>query len=167
MLKRRIVFVFLAAALIAYLSGPARSQDSQDDQNRRHRKYTPPPDTAHISVTVVKETNGKPIDHAAVIFHILQGSEKDKGNMELKTNNEGQAIIDVIPMGQTVRLQIIASGFQTFGDDYKIDSATKEIIVKMKRPTRQYSTYEHPETQGAQSGTQPSTPTADTPPPPK
>lgn len=150
MLKRRILFILVAATLLAGPLFSAHAQDSQDDQNasRRHRKYTPPPDTAHISVTVIKESNGKPIDHAAVIFHILQGSEKDKGNMELKTNEDGHAIIDVIPMGQTVRLQIIASGFQTFGDDYKIDSAIKEIIVKMKRPTRQYSTYEHPETQG-------------------
>jgi len=136
---------------------PARSQDSKDSENapKRGRKYTPPPDTARISVKVIKETNAHPIDHAAVIFHILQGTEKNKGNMELKTNEEGQAMIDVIPIGVTVRLQIIANGFQTFGDDYKIDADTKEIIVKMKRPVRQYSTYEHPETQ---AGSPPTTP---------
>ena len=35
--------------------------------------------------------------------------------MELKTNEDGKTIIDVLPIGDTVRLQIIASGFQTSG----------------------------------------------------
>ena len=35
--------------------------------------------------------------------------------MELKTNEDGKAIIDVIPIGDTVRLQVIANGFQTYG----------------------------------------------------
>ena len=118
------------------------SQDSKDTPTRG-RKYTPPPDTARVSVRVIKETNGKPIQNAAVIFHIMEGTEKNKGNMELKSNEEGNAVIEVIPIGKTVRLQVIANGFQTFGDDYKITADTKEIVVKMKRPGRQYSTYEH------------------------
>lgn len=148
MLKRFVLLLCLAVP-IAALVPVAMSQSTQDAEKapKRGRKYTPPPDTARISVKVIKETTGKPIEHAAVIFHILQGTEKNKGNMELKTNDEGDALIDVIPIGVTVRLQIIANGFQTFGDDYKVDSDTKEIIVKMKRPVRQYSTYEHPETQ--------------------
>ena len=40
-----------------------------------------------------------------------------------------------------MRLQVIANGWQTYGEDYKIDSATKEIVVKLKRPTTQYSLY--------------------------
>jgi hypothetical protein len=147
MLKRSVLSVWLFV-LVGVLVLPVLAQDSGQNTERRGRKYTPPPDTARISVKVIKETNGHPIEHAAVIFHILQGTEKNKGNMELKTNDDGQALIDVLPIGVTVRLQIIANGFQTFGDDYKIDSDTKEIVVKMKRPVRQYSTYEHPETQG-------------------
>ena len=41
--------------------------------------------------------------------------------MELKSNEDGKTIIDVLPIGDTVRLQIIAKGFQTYGQDYKID----------------------------------------------
>ncbi len=111
------------------------------DQPKRGRKYTPPPATCKISVTVIKATNGKPVENAAVIFHPMKNG-KDEGNLELKTNEEGKAIIEVIPIGDTVRLQVIASGFQTFGDDYEITTDTKEIMVKMKRPDRQYSIYE-------------------------
>ena len=67
--------------------------------------------------------------------------EKDKGNMELKTNEDGKTIIDVLPMGDTVRLQIIAKGFQTYGEDYKVSKPEMAIEIKMKRPGAQYSVY--------------------------
>ena len=67
--------------------------------------------------------------------------------MELKTNEDGKAIIDVLPIGDTVRLQIIAKGFKTYGDDYKVDKAQMAIEIRMKRPGEQYSIYKnHPET---------------------
>ena len=104
------------------------------------RKYTPPPATATIKVTVLRSTNGKPIPNAAVVFHPMEG-DKDKGALELKSNEDGNVTIDVIPIGDTVRLQVIADGWKTFGDDYKIDTDNKEIVVKMKRPSEQYSLY--------------------------
>ena len=107
---------------------------------RTGRKYTPPPDTATIKVTVLRSTNGKPIQNAAVIFHPMEG-DKDKGALELKSDEDGKVTIDVIPIGDTVRLQVIADGWKTYGDDYKIDTNSKEIVVKMKRPTEQYSLY--------------------------
>ena len=123
---------------------------ASQDQPKRGRKYNPPPETAKITVTVIKATNGKPIESAAVIFHPMEG-DKDKGNMELKTNEEGVAVIDVIPINSMVRMQVIANGFQTFGDDYKVEGPTKEIVVKLKRPVRQYSTYEHAQDQAPNS----------------
>jgi hypothetical protein len=112
----------------------------QDEASKRGRKYKAPPPTARIEVTVLRDVNGKPIENAAVIFHPMEG-EKDKGNMELKTNEDGKTIIDVLPLGDTVRLQIIAKGFQTYGEDYKIDKPEMAIEIKMKRPGEQYSIY--------------------------
>jgi hypothetical protein len=127
-------------------------------QESRGRKYVPPPPTAKITVTVTKETNGKPIENAAVVFHPMKGN-KDEGNLELKTNEEGKAVIDVIPIGDIVRLQVIANGFQTFGDDYEIKTDSKEIEVKMKRPARQYSIYEkHDDTQQGGADQKPAAP---------
>jgi hypothetical protein len=107
---------------------------------RQGRKYTPPPSTATIKVTVLRSTNNKPIANAAVIFHPVEG-DKDKGALELKSNPDGEVTIDVIPIGDMVRLQVIADGWKTFGEDYKIDTQSKEIVVKMKRPGEQYSLY--------------------------
>jgi len=107
---------------------------------RAGRKYTPPPATATIKVTVLRGTNGKPIQNAAVIFHPMEG-DRDKGALELKSDEDGKVVIDVIPIGDTVRLQVIADGWKTYGEDYKIDTDSKEILVKMKRPGEQYSFY--------------------------
>jgi hypothetical protein len=108
--------------------------------DQKGRKYTPPPATATIKVTVLRSTNGKPIPNAAVVFHPMEG-DRDKGALELKSDEDGKVTIDVIPIGDTVRLQVIADGWKTFGEDYKIDTDSKEIVVKMKRPSEQYSLY--------------------------
>ena len=120
-------------------------------QEKRGRKYKAPPPTAKIEVTVLKDFNGKPIENAAVVFHTL----KDPGNMELKSNEDGKAIIDVVPIGETVRLQIIAKGYQTYGGDYTIDKDAMAIDVRMKRPGEQYSIYKAhaPEDQKDQQST--------------
>jgi hypothetical protein len=139
-MPRRSIFRFcilvFSLALVSSLltTGPAWGSSS------RGRKYKAPPPTARIAVTVLRDTDGKPIENAAVVFHAMEG-EKDTGNMELKTGEDGTTVIDVMPIGDTVRLQVIAKGFQTFGDDYKIDKADVAIEIRLKRPGQQYSTY--------------------------
>ncbi|AXC09431.1 hypothetical protein ACPOL_0044 [Acidisarcina polymorpha] len=162
MLQLRRLFKLTIFSSVVVLCAAAHAQDA----DKRGRKYVPPPDTAHVSVAVIKDTNGKPVENAAVIFHMV--GEEGKGNMELKTNEEGKAIIDVIPIGDTVTLQVIANGFQTYGQDYKINSDTKEIVVRLKRPARQYSTYDHPATSAStNSGQGSGSQSGQTPPPPK
>ncbi|MGD0802277.1 MAG: carboxypeptidase-like regulatory domain-containing protein [Terracidiphilus sp.] len=130
----------LVAALGLVLSTLTAS--AQQTTSNRGRKYKAPPATARLEVTVVRDVNGKPIENASVIFHPMRG-EKDKGNMELKTNEDGKAIIDVLPIGGMARMQILAKGYQTFGDDYLIDKAEMAIEIRMKRPGEQYSIYKH------------------------
>ena len=120
-------------------------------QDRRGRKYKAPPATMKIDISVVRATTGKPIPNAAVIFHPVNEKGKEEGAMELKTDLEGKTQLDVIPVGSTVRLQIIANGFQTFGNDYIANADSKEITIKMQRPTSQYSLYKGNAT-GDQSG---------------
>ena len=111
---------------------------SAQDSAHRGRKYKPPPPTSKVEVTVVRDDDSKPIENAAVIFHV----DGDKGNMELKTNEDGKSVIDVLPIGSVTRLQVIAKGYETYGEDYKIDKAAMTFDVRMKRPVRQYSIYE-------------------------
>jgi hypothetical protein len=116
---------------------PAKAQDAPV---KRGRKYKAPPATSHIEVTVLKKFNGKPIMNAAVVFNsIVDG--KDEGNLEVKTDPDGKATIDVIPTGSTVRVQVIAPGFATFAEEYQVNDPTKEISIAMVRPKEQVSSY--------------------------
>jgi len=78
------------------------------------------PASSRIEVTVLRASKANPLRAPAVIFHPIEG-ERDTGGMELKTSEDGKAVIDVIPIGDTVRLQVIAKGFQTYGKDFKVD----------------------------------------------
>lgn len=110
-------------------------------QDRRGRKYKAPPPTMKIDILVVRASSGKPIPNAAVIFHPVNEKGKIQGDMELKTDLDGVTSLDVIPIGSTVRLQVIAHGFQTFGHDYIANADAKQITIKMLKPTEQYSIY--------------------------
>jgi hypothetical protein len=128
--------VLVAGFALAFSSLHAGAQDNP----RRGRKYKVPAPSSRIEVSVVRDSTGKPIEHAAVIFRPVEG-DRDKGVMELKSNFDGKAMIDVIPIGDTVRLQVIAKGFQTYGEEFKIDKESMTMEVRMKRPGEQYSIY--------------------------
>ena len=69
---------------------------------------------------------------------------RQRGGIELKTDPDGKAGYDGVPYGK-MRIQVLASGFQTFGNDYEIGRPTIDITIKLKRPAGQYSIYEeHP-----------------------
>ena len=96
-----------------------------------------------LRFVVVRDYNGKPVRNAAVVLHpVNRKGKQSRGGLELKTDGEGRANIDGIPYGP-LRVQVLAQGFQTFGEDYKIDRAETEITVKLKRPGGQYSIYEN------------------------
>jgi hypothetical protein len=138
---RRTVYsqlaVLLGIALISSLPATA-----QDDPPKHGRKYKAPPATSHIEVTVLKKFNGKPISNAAVIFDAtLDG--KDQGNLEVKTDPDGKAIIDIIPTGSNVRVQVIATGFATYAEDYLVSEPSREITVSMVHPQEQLSSYQN------------------------
>jgi hypothetical protein len=139
MVCRSIIRIAVVVAGLG-LAVSSLTAGGQEDTSRRGRKYKSPLPTARIEVTILKDVNGKPIENAAVVFHPMEG-DKDKGNMELKTNEDGKMVIDVLPIGGKVRLQVIAPGFQTYGEDYKVEKADMAIEVRMKRPGEQYSIY--------------------------
>lgn len=127
-------------------------------QHGRGRKYKPPPPTCAITVTVLRADNQKPVENAAVVFH-PQKDGKDDGNMELKTNEDGKVSLNVIPVGSLLRLQVVASGFQTYGKDYELPGDSRDITIKLNKPQRPYSIYEkHPGDDGGQAKPQPQNP---------
>jgi hypothetical protein len=143
---RRIVFCFFALlALTVATPRYARAQESDPTvapvvPEKHGRKYKAPPDTSHIEVTVLKAANKKPVVNAAVVFHPIKDGV-DEGNLELKTDPDGKAMIDVIPTGSQVRIQVIADGYSTFAEDYQINEANRAITIELVKPRAQISAY--------------------------
>ena len=97
------------------------------------------PPMSDLRFVVLKDYNGKPVRNAAVVLHpVNKKGIQSKGGMELKTDNNGRTNIDGIPYG-ALRVQVLAPGFQTFGEDYEINKPELQITVKLKRPAGQYS----------------------------
>jgi hypothetical protein len=124
------VSIVLAAAL---LTAPSSHAD-------RHRKYKPPPPMSKVTVTVLRASDGKPVKNAAVVFHPAMGDTQE-GNMELKTNDDGVATLTIVPTGSEVLVQVIMSGYRTFGQKYDVPGSEKAITVKLVPPNQQYSIY--------------------------
>jgi len=97
--------------------------------------------TSWLNFIVLKEDNGKPVRNASVIMHPVDPHGKqERGGMELKTDPDGKANFNGIPYGK-LRVQVLASGFQTYGDDFDIEKPKMEITIKLKPPKGQLSIY--------------------------
>lgn len=96
---------------------------------------------SNMRFVVVRDASGKPVKNAAVVLHpVSKKGKQSMGGLELKTDDDGKTWIDGIPYG-ALRVQVLAPGFQTFGEDYEVTKPETHITVRLKRPTGQYSVY--------------------------
>lgn len=96
---------------------------------------------ADISLVLVKQTNGKPVKYATIVLHSIdKDGKQEKGGINLKSDGEGKAEFRGLPYGK-LRIQVIAKGFQTFGEDFDIKQPTHDFTIKMQAPKEQYSIY--------------------------
>ncbi len=101
-----------------------------------------PKQYADLKIRVVKKHNGKPIPNASVVLHIVnEKGKQEKGGYQLKTASDGTTSFDSAPYGK-LRVQVIATGFQTYGRDIDINQPLHELVIEMNRPKEQYSIYE-------------------------
>ena len=109
------------------------------------KKKQPDEPLATLNFVVLKDENGKPVRNAAVVMHPVDDDGKqERGGIELKTNPEGKTSYEGVPYGK-LRVQVLAPGFQTYGEDFDVGQPNMDITVKLKRPAKQYSIYEdHP-----------------------
>ena len=102
------------------------------------------PPMSKVTVHVAAAESGKPIDRASVVVRLEKGRsparlyKKMVTNWETRTNQEGDVTLPAIPQGR-IRVQVIAKGFQTYGDFSEVDSDTKTIDVKLNPPQPQYT----------------------------
>ena len=100
-----------------------------------------PQQASNLSFVVLKDDNGKPVRNASVILHQVNArGHQSQGGLQLKTDNEGKASYTGIPYGK-LRIQVIAPGFQTYGEDHEINQPEQEFVIKLKRPQEQHTIY--------------------------
>jgi hypothetical protein len=95
----------------------------------------------------VKTLEGKPVDRASVVVRFVEGrsvkkfGKKNITRWELRTNQQGQAKIPPIPQGK-ILVQVIAKGYQTFGQTFDVNEEEKTVEVKLNPPQPQYSVHQ-------------------------
>ena len=109
---------------------------------------TAPAQTAMTKLTIrVVNDSDKPVDRASVIVKFVQGRDyiklgkKIRDTYELRTNQEGEASIPEIPQGKII-VQIIAKGYQTYGQTLDINEPERTVEIKLNPPQKQYSAHE-------------------------
>ncbi|HEY5329556.1 MAG TPA: hypothetical protein VIJ79_06710 [Acidobacteriaceae bacterium] len=136
--RLRSTFV-VGPALALALAVPALSAHSQTEHHGR--KYKPLAPAAIVTVMVERASNGKPIDNASVVFRVSKEG-KEQGSLEVKTNEEGKAKIDIIEVGSHVEVQVIAEGYATNATVFDVTGDEKSVLLKMQKPRAQVSAYE-------------------------
>ena len=98
-----------------------------------------------INVHVTTQ-GGRPLDRADVVVKFVKGrsvillGKRIRTSWEMRTNQEGIAKVPEIPQG-TILIQVIAKGYQTFGQTYEVDEINKTIEIKLNSPQEQYSAH--------------------------
>jgi hypothetical protein len=97
--------------------------------------------TVHVSTL-----GGRPIDRADVIVRVVKGrsvmklGKKIRTTWEMRSDQEGLARVPEIPQG-TILIQVIAKGYQTFGETFDVAEAERTLEVKLNPPQPQYSAH--------------------------
>jgi len=122
-MRRLLLFLLVSLAT----SGPVRAADLT---------------TLKIVVTT---PSGKPVERAEVVVRFGGRSVVKFGKMvrtswEVRTTQQGVADIPEMPKGK-IRVQVVAKGYQTFGQTFDVDQDQRTIEVKLNPPQEQYSAH--------------------------
>ena len=97
-----------------------------------------------LIVRVLTEESKKPVASAHVVVRFVSGKKlfikKIQTSWEAQTNKKGELELDDIPLGQ-VKIQVIAKGYKTFGDNFELSKSEETLTILLKPPAKQISGY--------------------------
>jgi hypothetical protein len=131
----------------------AVSQESQQNQTTSQDKPTQDkpadskkdskpsdPTTTKLRIHVIT-ADDKPVSNASVYvrFPVAGGLfHKDKlAELNLKTNEDGSVKVPDIPRGK-ILIQVVATGWKTYGKWHEIDTEAMTVEIKLERPAHWY-----------------------------
>ena len=103
--------------------------------------------STRLTVQINSAEGGRPIDRASVIVRFVEGrsvvklGKKIMTSYQMRTNQDGVATMPAIPQGK-IQIQVIAKGFQTYGQIIEIGEEEKTVEVKLNDPQPQYSVHQ-------------------------
>ena len=101
-------------------------------------------DTSEVRL-MVRDNAGSPIRDAKVVMHVMKRGA-DQGELEVRTDQDGKVEQDIIPIGNLVKLEIQAPGFQAYSTDYQVNALVKNLVVRLKQqPVLQAAVADRPE----------------------
>ncbi len=124
--------------LLALLLAPGVHGQSKNSEDKA--KSTATSETVHLTIVVTGGEEKKPVDAASVYVKYVTERKlaKDKQiEMNLKTNLSGVCHVPEIPRGK-ILIQVIATGWKTFGEYYDVDQAEQTINIMLVRPPKWY-----------------------------
>lgn len=124
-----------SAALLLSLAAP--SPAAAQNQSKKNQVSS-----VRITVTVV-DPSGNPVQNAGVVLRqekVRNRIPKDPFNVEIHTNEHGQASVSGFEPG-IVLVQVIAHGFQTWGQGFIMEHADEAVHVKLDPPQSQVTIY--------------------------
>ena len=91
---------------------------------------------------VVRNEQGDPVSRASIIVRTLKGKNLKKvgETFQLKTSQQGTAPLPPVKQGVAL-IQIIADGYQTFGERIQLEEAEQTVTITLKEPADQLSVH--------------------------
>jgi hypothetical protein len=120
----------------------AQENSGANSDEQPGAKSDKPSDQGTVKLRIqVAGNNGKPVANASVYVRYNKPGgllHKDKlAELDLKTNGEGSVKVPPVPQG-SILIQVIATGWHTYGKWYEINKDEESIDIKLEPPTRWY-----------------------------
>jgi hypothetical protein len=128
---RHIPVVAVVCFFVAFASGQEKKPAPKAEKDSG---------TTVLRIEVTGGEKNEPVEGASVYVkyvHERLWSKDKKIEMNVKTNREGVAKVPEVPRGK-ILVQVIASGWRTFGRWYDATQEQQTIKIKLERPTKWY-----------------------------
>ena len=126
---RQSAFIVTGVLLVANLVA-AQDKNNNDE-------------SARLTLQVVAGEDKQPVVDAHVVVRFAEERmlRRDKTtSWETKTNRKGVAVLAGIPLG-AIKVQVIAKGYQTYGDEHELSQPEEELTIQLEPPQGQVSAY--------------------------
>jgi hypothetical protein len=121
---------------------PSEVQKQEQQQEQPDKKGDKSSDSGITKIRIhVTDAHDKPVANASVYVRYNESGgllhHEKLAELSFKTNLEGSLKVPEVPRGK-VLIQVIATGWHTFGKWYDFDEAEESVDIKLEPPPHWY-----------------------------